>query len=196
MDDSIHEDKIEPNTDQTDSPDDIELERDSEFTQRQTKDVVSDLRTKLKKAEEEKREYLLGWQRTKADYINSKKQDEEGNKLFVKFAEVNLISDLIPILDSFDAAIAEQAKKTDLPEEWKKGVQNVQNLLLKALKDHNLEIIDPLNQDFDPRIAEAVGMVTVDTPDLEGKVVSVFQKGYKVYDKVIRPAKVQVGKHG
>ena len=98
--------------------------------------------------------------------------------------------------EPYPAVTSEQAKKADLPEEWKKGVQNVQNLLLKALKDHNLEIIDPLNQDFDPRIAEAVGMVTVDTPDLEGKVVSVFQKGYKVYDKVIRPAKVQVGKHG
>src|SRR3990167_9422345 len=86
------------------------------------KDLVAELRKKLKKCDEEKKEYLSGWQRAKADYINSKKQDEQDNELMVKFAEARLLSELIPVLDSFEIAFANKEETAKLQEEWGKGV--------------------------------------------------------------------------
>lgn len=160
-----------------------------------TKDVVADLRKRLKQAEGEKQEYLLGWQRAKADFINSRKQDEESNKQMVKYAEASLLTELIPVLDSFDMAFSNEAEVAKLPEVWRKGVEQIRSQLLAVLAAHNLEIIDPTGQDFDPREAEAVGVVETTDSAQDDKVVSVFQKGYKLQGRVLRPAKVKVGKY-
>ena len=156
------------------------------------KDIVADLRAKLKKAEDEKREYLTGWQRAKADFINTRKKDEEDNKLMVKFAEAGLLSDLVPVLDSFDLALA--APATPEVAEWRKGIEQIRNQLMSTLKERGLEIIDPLGKPFDTREAEAVGLVDSTDPKDDDKVMDVFQKGYKLQGRVLRPAKVRVGK--
>lgn len=174
---------------------DFELEKDIEFSQSDSKDVVSELRKKLRKSEQEKREYLLGWQRTKADYINSKKQDDEATKSLIKFAEIGLMSDLVAVLDSFDVAIVKQKDDQSIPKEWKDGMEQIYNQLLKILKDRGLEVIDTQNSTFDPRLAEAVGVTEVQDEEQDGRIVSVLQKGYKVKDRVLRPAKVMVGKY-
>jgi len=173
----------------------MELEADTEYSEHASKDIVADLRKKLKKSNDEKGEYLLGWQKAKADYINARRQDEESNKAAIKFAEADLISELVPVLDSFELAFADKKAIENLPPEWKKGMEQVRNQFQKILVEHNLEIIDPLGQAFDPRTSEAVGMVNTDKKDEDDKVLSVFQKGYKIHDRVIRPAKVRVGKY-
>src|SRR3989344_1508768 len=68
------------------------------------KDIVKDLREKLKRAIEEKQEYLNGWQRAKADLINARKRDEEDKKNFAKYAKEGIVQDFIPVLESFDMA--------------------------------------------------------------------------------------------
>jgi len=167
---------------------------DGEEYPNKNKDIIADLRAKLKKAVEEKQEYLLGWQKTKADYINSRKQDEEDNRTMVKYAESALLGELVPVLDSFDMAFGNVAEVAKLPEQWKKGIEQIRSQLAGVLAAHNLEVIDPIGKEFDPREAEAVGMVSVTDEKDDHTVVSVFQKGYKLHGRVLRPAKVRVGK--
>lgn len=177
---------------------DIELEKDSEFAAHEahtSKDVVADLRAKLKKANDEKAEYLEGWQRTKADYVNSRKRDEEGLREAVKYAEADFIEELIPVLDSYDMAFGNKAAWESLPAEWRKGMEQIHNQLLSVLKGHDVEILEPLGKEFDPKFAEAVGMIETKNPDEDHAVLAIFQKGYKLHDRIIRPAKVRVGKY-
>ena len=83
----------------------IVFENDAEFAEKDPKQALDKLRKKLKETEAEKQEYLDGWQRAKADVINSPKRDADLQADIVKFAHVNLISDIIPVLDSFDMAM-------------------------------------------------------------------------------------------
>lgn len=161
----------------------------------QQKDLIAELRKKLKKSEDEKKEYLLGWQRAKADYINSRRQDEQDNELVVKFAEAKLLSELVPVLDSFDIAFASKEKTTELPKEWERGVEQIRNQLRSVLQEHKLEIIDPVGRPFDPREAETIGFIDTGNSDEDDMVISVIQKGYKLHERVLRPAKVRVAKH-
>lgn len=170
-----------------------EQENDHARLPNQAKNLLSDLRHKLKKCDEEKKEYLLGWQRAKADYINSRKRDEEDNRLQVKFAEAVLLTDLIPVLDSIDVALNDYKTLGNLPEEWKKGMEQIKNQFVSVLKAHNLEAIDPLGKPFDTREAEAVGTISADNPADDGKIMTVVQKGYRLHGRILRPAKVRVG---
>jgi molecular chaperone GrpE len=184
-------------TNDIDESDDIELEKDQEFqnfSTAQNKDVVASLRQKLKQSDEEKREYLLGWQRTKADYINSKKQDEEDRKNFIKYAEAEIISEIIPVLDSFEMAFANQTQLEGVPPEWRKGVEQIKNQLQSILSERGLTEINPTAKPFNPHEAEAIGIVETEESAKDHTVESVLQKGYKLKDKVIRPAKVKVWK--
>lgn len=171
-----------------------EIAGDGEYPN-QHKDIIAALRKKLNKSEEEKREYLLGWQRAKADYVNTRKQDEQNNELVIKFAEARLLSELVPVLDSFDVAFADKEKTSNLSGEWIKGVEQIRNQLFSILREHKLEIIDPAGKPFDPREAETIGFIDTENPEEDDVVISVVQKGYKLHGRVLRPAKVRVGKH-
>lgn len=131
MSDSIKNEKnnIEPEETENSSQDDVEFEADTENGESSfnLKTNLDNLRKRLKKAEAEKNEYLLGWQRTKADYINSRKQDEETNRTAIKYAEASLVSELVPVLDSFDMAFSNKKMIESLPAEWKKGMEQIYN---------------------------------------------------------------------
>lgn len=174
--------------------DDLEFEQEIEHTIEDSKQLISKLRDRLKKSESEKQEYLLGWQKAKADYINTRKKDEESNKEFAKYAETKLVAELIPVLDSFDLAFAHKDTWKELPDEWKKGIENIHSKLWDVLKKHHLKAIDPNGEIFDPNTSEAIGIIETDKPEEEDMVLDVFQKGYMIHDKLIRSAKVRVGK--
>lgn len=178
--------------------DDIELEKDEEFvafSAAKNKDVVLGLRQKLKQSDEEKREYLLGWQKMKADYINSRKQDEEEKRAVIKFAEADVITEIIPVLDSFEMALANEKSLAEIPEEWRRGMEQIRNQLKGILVEHGLKVIDPQDAAFNPHESEAVGIAETDDAGKDDMVAAVLQKGYKLHDRVIRPAKVKVWKH-
>ncbi len=156
---------------------------------------IKKLSEKLRKCEEEKRGYLDGWQRTKAEFINARKKDEEEKRSFIKFANQDLILEIIPVMDGLETAMTNEEWKK-MPEEWRKGIENSFLALEKILKQNGLEENNPnINSEFDPSFQEAVGMEPVDRPELEHKVTRVIQKGYQLNGKTIRPAKVLVGEY-
>lgn len=172
-----------------DSNDDIRLDADglddSVVAEEHMGDAVKKLKEKLKAAEEKAKEYLDNLQRAKADFVNMRKRDEEAKAEFVKFAKSDVVSELIPVLDSFTLAIAHGAKE----------VEPIQKQFLQILKQHDLEEIDPLHQVFDPRYHEAIGVMQTENPDEDNQILDVMQKGYILSGKVIRPAKVRIGEY-
>lgn len=173
--------------------DDIELESEQEYDEEHIQDALKKTKEKLKEAEKTKQEYLDGWQRTKADYINSKKRDEESAKELVKFANSNLIAELIPVLDSFEMAFSNKESWEKVAPEWRKGVEYIYSQLLSVLTSNGISQLNPTGQHFDPNVHESVGLVETKNKDEDGKILEVIQKGYLLNGKHVRTAKVKVG---
>jgi molecular chaperone GrpE len=166
---------------------------DSVVAEEHAAETVKKLRDKLKRATEEKQEYLTGWQRAKADHINAKKRDEADRAEFIKFANERLIDGLIPVLDSFELAMANKEAWEKADKNWRTGVESIANQLKKALADAGLEDVNPIGEKFDPMRDEAAEYVPVDSEDKNHMIVSVMQKGYNLNGRPMRPAKVRVG---
>lgn len=155
---------------------------------------IEKLRKKLKKAEEEKREYLDGWQRAKADFINFKKRTEESKKELAKYSSENIILQILPIVDNFEQAFNDTEAWKSVDENWRKGIEMIYNQLLEILKDNNVEEIKSLGETFDPKIHECVETVEIEDEKDDDKILEVIQKGYRIDDKIIRHPRVKVGK--
>lgn len=181
---------IEPRFNPEEKPEaDIVLEKEGDFAESK----IRELREKLKEAIEKRDEYLAGWQRSKADFINGRKEEEERRQEIIRFSEAEIIKDFLPVLDSFETAFnAENWKKLD--KDWQMGVKSIYNQLLDALKKNGIEEINSKNNLFDPREHEAVGEIEVDDKIKDGFILEESRKGYKMDGKVIRAAQVLVGK--
>ncbi len=151
-------------------------------------ETIKKLREKLKKALEEKQEYLTGWQKDKADFINAKKRDEQDKKDFVRFANENLIAELFPVLDSFNMAMGNKEVWEKVDKNWRMGVEYIANQLKKVLEEHGLKEIDPIGQKFDPMRDEAIE----DGKDSD-VITTVIAKGYELNGKIVKAPKVKVG---
>lgn len=165
-----------------DSDSDIDDSVVSEETQGET---IKKLKEKLKKAEEKAKEYLDSWQRAQADFVNVRKRDEEAKQEFLKFAKGDVLKELLPVLDSFNAAL----------NHGQKDVEPIYTQFLGVLKNHGLKEVDPQGEIFNPAFHEAVGMIDTDKKEDDHKILEVFQKGYMLGEKVIRPAKVRIGEY-
>jgi len=168
---------------------------DSVVSEEHAAETIKKLREKLKKATEEKQEYLTGWQRAKADLINARKRDEEDRKEFTKFANERLIDGLIPVLDSFEMAMGNKEAWEKADKNWRTGVEYILGQLKKALNDAGLEEVNPIGQKFDASRDEAAEYVPVDNESDHHKILAVIQKGYVLNGRPMRPPKVRVGEY-
>jgi molecular chaperone GrpE len=156
---------------------------DSVLAEEHAGDTVKKLKDKLKAAEEKAKEYLDSWQRAQADFLNLRKRDEEAKVEFLKFAHSDLLSQLMPVLDSFTLASAHGNKELEV----------IHKQLMQVLKQNGLEEQNPVGETFDPRLHESVGVVEVEDKKDDHKILEVMQKGYILHGKIIRPAKVKIG---
>jgi len=153
---------------------------------------LEDLKKQLQDCQKQKDEYLAGWQRSKADFLNYKKEEAERVKEIIKYANSELILKILPVLDNFDLV------KKELPDhlnnnEYLKGVFRIKHQLQDFLKNQGVEVIDCLGKNFDPNFQEAIE--EIEGRDKEpGIVVEEVQKGYIIDGKVLRPAKVKISK--
>jgi len=149
----------------------------------------------LKQLEESKKlqdEYLAGWQRQKADFINYQKDAIRQTQEIIKYANEDLISDLLVVLDSFDISI-NSLKIEGLTENEKRIIQGLE--LIKAqlesvLHRKGLKPIEALGQQFDPALHEILEEINEEGPP--GIIIEELIKGYKLNEKVIRPSKVKI----
>lgn len=152
-------------------------------------DEKKELQSKLEKCDKEKEEYLNGWKRAKADYINYQKEEAKRFEEVLKFSNWELVRDLITTLDSFDLAIAALEKEGKA----EKGMYMIRNQLEDTLKKRGLEkIVISVGQPFDPSLQEAIGEVESDKP--AGTIAEEIERGYLLNGRVIRPARVKLAK--
>lgn len=155
---------------------------------------IKKLRDDLKKCGEERKEYLEGWQRIKADYLNSKKRFEEEKLQTRAYAQISFIEDILPLCDSFDMAFEHGKKDADSSETiWKTGLSQIHGQLQSLLAKYKVEEVQALGKAFNPHEHEALSSQPVTDTSLHDTVVAVLQKGYRQGDVLIRPAKVIIG---
>ena len=104
----------------------------------------------------------------------------------------HLVSQLFEVMDNLDRSIG-SAEADFNAEAFMKGIKMVRGQFLEKLAAFGLEVIDPIGGDFDPNEAEAMNLVATSDPGEDGKVVQVHARGYRLKDRVIRPAMVGVG---
>jgi molecular chaperone GrpE len=133
--------------------------------------------------------------RTTADFDNFKKRAAREKQEAIKFANENLLQKLIPVLDSLDMALAAaQATQAEAGQSLQAGFSMVAQQLKSALVDAGLEEVDAAGKPFDPNLHEAVSQKeTANVP--EGQVIQQLRKGYKLRERLLRPAGVIVAKH-
>ena len=154
------------------------------------KEKESNLETLLQECRKQKDEYLAGWQRARADFLNYKKEEIERMGEILKCAGEEFILKILPILDNLDLA------EKKLPEDLKKD-DNVKGLLLiktqisDFLKAQGVEEIKTVGEKFDPNLHEAVEQVEVKNKE-SGVIIEEAQKGYKINGRLLRPAGVKV----
>jgi molecular chaperone GrpE len=158
-------------------------------------DQLKKLREKLATCVQEKQEYLDGWQRSKADFVNLRKRDEEQKKEFVKFAKEDLIMDILPVLDSFGMAMNNKETWEKVDKNWRNGVEYIFSQLRSTLEKNGLKEVNPVNQKYDPMEHEAIELIKTDDKEKDGVVLEVINKGYSLNDKSIRAPKVKVGEY-
>lgn len=146
-------------------------------------DEAEQLRQQL---EEQQNKYL----RLLADYDNFKRRSVKEREAAEKFRSQSLLSDLLPVLDNFERALAVQAKG-DEAVSLMKGVQMVHSSLLEAVKREGLEEVKALGEPFDPHFHQAVMQEKDDSAE-PGTVLQELQKGYALKGRILRPAMVKV----
>lgn len=155
---------------------------------------IKKLKEDWKKCEAERKEYLEGWQRSKADFINYRKEEDKRFEDMARFVTAELIQEILPMLDSFDLALRNHQLPTTNPQPIdEKGISLVFYQLLDILKKQGLEQIKvEVGDDFTPEKHESIGEIESDLA--EGKIVEVIQKGYLFQNRVLRPARVKISK--
>lgn len=126
---------------------------------------------------------------TLADFDNYKKRAARDREDTFRFAEMDILKDVLPAVDNLELALSNAKEKAEDP--FVKGVQLVYDTLLKSLKDHGAEPFESVGKDLDTAKMEAIA--TLPSPDVpEGKVSIESKKGWMLKDKVLRAAQVVV----
>ena len=169
----------EPNPAAEADPADVELN-----LQEQLASEIEQLRAEL----EQTRADVM---RERADLENQRKRVSRDLEQLRKFANERLLADMLPVFDSLDAGLA--AAGTD-PNPLRDGLELTFRQLLKVAADNGLSRVDPMGETFNPDFHQAVSHVEAPgaAPD---SVVQVFQKGYVLNERLLRPALVVVAKH-
>ncbi|MEK7098422.1 MAG: nucleotide exchange factor GrpE [Patescibacteria group bacterium] len=170
---------------------DLDFEPEEELgTVGAVKAKMQKLRDELKEAKAKRDEYLDGWQRAKADMVNSKKEALESVSRASGRGKEILVEELIPALDGFDMAMQGEAWNS-VDKAWRSGIESIKAQIEGVLKAHGVEIFGKEGDMFDPSLHEPI-------KEEEGgeslMIAKVFRRGYRTKERVLRPAQVAIFK--
>lgn len=186
---------------QDEERDDVEIEpeikveaesEDPELAERGAENKVAKVRAELKQCRKEKQEYMDGWQRAKADYVNALKRFDEEKKTAEQNGRVKAVETLLPAFDALERAKEHLPAQVggEMPAE---GFLAIAKQLEAAFAALGLEAVGEVGEEFDPALHEAFAQEAVDDEKKDGTVTAVLEKGWRINGFVIRPAKVKVG---
>lgn len=151
-----------------------------------------DLQTKLNELEKKANEYLEGWQRARAEFANYKKRIEREQAQTYQLASSAVLKKFLEVVDDL-----ERAMKNCPPDiastEWAQGIELIYRKVLSLLEAEGVTRIEAEGQPFDPNLHEAISHEEVEGYQ-EGQIIEIVKQGYRVGDRVLRPAMVRVAR--
>ena len=150
-----------------------------------------ELKKQIKELKKKADEYLAGWKRAKADYINRERGIAKEKDSWIKFANLELILPLLQILDSFNQSL-EQSPESLKENSWVKGIFQIKQQFENFLKDQEVERIKTVGEKFNPKLQEAIERKAKKGQSQQNIIVKEIQAGYKMKGEVIRAAKVVI----
>lgn len=171
-------------------PEDVVLEPETgdEAGEGRPEEKLAKMREELKICRQEKQEYMDGWQRSKADYVNLLKRFEVEGKSAEARGKVKAVETLLPAFD----ALERSKEHGELPE----GFLAIARQLESAFASLGLEEIGKVGEPFDPALHEALGQDPTSEEGKDDTITVVLEKGWHINGTVIRPAKVRVAHFG
>jgi molecular chaperone GrpE len=149
-----------------------------------------DFKKQLEEAEAKKAEYLAGWQRARADFLNYRKDEMERINLLIDYANEEMILKILPLVDNLELA-GKNLQDSLKNNEYVKGLLQIKTQFEDFLKAQNVQPIEALGKKFDPNLHEVVAEKEDKTKE-PGTIVEETQKGYLIGDRLLRPTKVKV----
>ncbi len=168
-----------------DEHDEVRIESEDPEADEQAHTKVKKLRTELEACRKEKQEYMDGWQRAKADYVNLLKRIEGDTKASESKGKIRAVETLLPAFDALERA----KEHGEIPE----GFLAIARQLESAFATLGLEEVGKVGENFNPVFHDALGQDVVDTLEADDTLTVILEKWWKIGEVVIRPAKVRVG---
>jgi molecular chaperone GrpE len=153
--------------------------------------TTTDLRAKIEQLEADAKEASNRYLRLAADFDNYKKRARQEQSETIQFANADLIEKLLPVVDNFHRVL--ESAPADIDNAWLKGVRLTLQQLDELLASQGVSPIESVGTPFDPTLHEAIGHEESDEHP-EDTVISEVRKGYRLNDKVVRPALVRVAR--
>lgn len=155
-----------------------------------TKENQNNPQNQLQECQKLKDEYLAGWQRERADFLNYQKEEKEKVHYIIDSAKKEWLLRFLDLADNLEIALKHQPQ--DLREnEWVKAVLEIYGNFLANLQKEGLKEINALGEKFDPNFHEAIEKIEAEGKE-SGEITQVLQKGYLLNGRLLRPAKVKV----
>ena len=153
---------------------------------------LTHLKHECEKLQKEAAHNLDGWQRERAEFSNYKKRIDREKEQLRQTLTGSVIKKYLVILDDIDRALKNRPQNGD-GAAWADGIELIERKLLSILDSEGIERINQNKVQFDPNLHEAIS--NEDNPDFEsGEVIEVVQQGYKLGDRILRPAMVRVAR--
>lgn len=146
----------------------------------------------LEQVKAEAAEYLDGWQRARAEFANYKKRIDRENEDARARITGEIITRYLGVIDDLERALS-RAPEDETCQEWIKGIELIYQKLLAILDAEGIESIEAEGERFDPNLHEAISYEESETHE-EGTVIEVTQRGYRLGDRILRPAMVRVAR--
>ncbi len=156
------------------------------------KKTLKKFRADLKQAKKEKEEYLTGWQKERADFVNYLRQEDDRKANFSEAMRERILSRFLTVLDSFNMAFANKEVWDKVDENWRKGVEYIYAQTNAIFEEYGVKEVGAVGESFDPSVHQSMEMVSTDKKEQDHTVASVIQKGYKLGERILRPARVNV----
>jgi len=184
------DEQVEQRDPESDEKEDVTIEPETgeEIEGGNPEQKIAKMRGKLNECRKESREYMDGWQRAKADYVNLLKRTEEGAKTSELRGKIKAVETLLPAFDALERA----KEHIEIPEGFLAIAKQIEN----AFATLGLEEVGKVGETFDPAFHEAFAQDAAESAETDDTITVVLEKGWKIGDKIIRPAKVRVGMFG
>lgn len=195
---AVNEEEVKANTDQ---PVDTELENKAEESKKEDKESKKSRKSKKSKEQElhEARQRVAELEdrllRLQAEFMNYKKRTEKNNIELGEYLKGEIIREFLPVLDDFKHMLDNVKQDHVDVNSILEGIQMIMKKFEQVFEKFGVKKIESLEQEFNPDIHEALMIQPVAEKEKDNKILQVYQEGYQLNEKVLRPSKVIVGKY-